>query len=156
VHGERESNLWQTEALAMFHALGPSNKPLRALAGVRYNYTKTSARISSSEIQFGQLDVSGSHTEDWVDPFVGLVWMGNTDQKLWGAFRADVGGFGVGADVVWQIRATGAVRVGEKADLTAGVRYMNIDYDNEESGTGHFAHDAEHSAFLIGVVIRTP
>jgi len=156
VQGERQASLLQGEAMVLFHALGPANKPFRALAGARYNHMKASARIFSSQTQFGNLDLSGSHTENWVDPFVGLLWMGNTEEKFWGAFRADVGGFGVGADVTWQIRATGALRVGEKADLTVGVRYMNIDYDNEESGTDHFAHDAEHGAFLFGVVIRTP
>jgi hypothetical protein len=156
VVGERESNLLQSEAMAMFHVLGPPTKPLRLLAGARYNYMKASVRLSSSYTQFGQIDSTGTHTENWVDPFLGVLWMGNTDGTLWGAIRGDVGGFGVGADVVWQIRATAALHVGEKADLTVGVRYMNIDYDSGEADSDRFAHNAEHTAFLFGVVIRTP
>ena len=48
-----------------------------------------------------RLQLEASKT--WFDPEVGIVLTKPLSQKLSGRFRADIGGFGIGSDIAWQI-----------------------------------------------------
>ena len=84
-------------------------------------------------------------SEAWIDPLVGMAGR----IKLGGGFalraEGDVGGFGVGADLDWQLLGTLQYQVDESITLQAGYRYLDVDYDN-----GGFLFDAALQGPIIG------
>jgi len=51
------------------------------------------------------LDRRVTRTDDWWDPFVGLRGHYDLSKAFYLTGRADIGGFGVGSDLSWQINA---------------------------------------------------
>jgi opacity protein-like surface antigen len=71
-----------------------------------------------------------SRSESWVDPLVGIAGQ----VKLGGGFalkaQGDVGGFGVGADLDWQVLGTIQYQLNDSITLEAGYRYLAVDFDD--------------------------
>ena len=69
-------------------------------------------------------------SEAWFDPLVGVAGQ----IKLGAGFaikaEGDVGGFGVGADLDWQVLGTVQYQVDDSLTLQAGYRYLAIKYDD--------------------------
>jgi len=64
-------------------------------------------------------------------------------------FRADIGGFGLGSDLTWQIQAYAGYRFSKLFQITAGYRIMSIDYE-KGSGQDRFLYDMN----TFGPVLR--
>ena len=90
---------------------------------------------------------SGSHT--WVDPLIGIA--GRLELGAGFALQAegDVGGFGVAADLDWQVMGTLQYSINDAITLDAGYRYLAVDYDD-----GGFLFDVALSGPIIGASIR--
>jgi opacity protein-like surface antigen len=88
-------------------------------------------------------------SETWVDPIVGIA----TQIKLGGGFaikaEGDVGGFGVGADLDWQVLGALQYQLNESVTLEAGYRYLSVDYDKDG-----FLYDVAMQGPIIGGSIR--
>ena len=69
-----------------------------------------------------------SQTADWIDPFVGLRGKYNLTDRLYVIAKADVGGFGVGSDLTWQVYGAMGWRINNRWSTELGYRYMDIDY----------------------------
>ena len=88
-------------------------------------------------------------THMWVDPLL-VVRMRLPDSGKWLLqLRGDIGGFGVGSDLTWQIQAYGGYRFSDLFQVTAGYRALSIDY---EKGTDQdrFLYDVT----TFGPVVR--
>ena len=96
---------------------------------------------------FSTREASGSKT--WVDPQIGVAG----DVALGNGFglhgEADVGGFGVGADIDWQVQGTLQYRYSNRVTLEAGYRYLAVDYDNDG-----FVFDVAMQGPIIGAKFR--
>ena len=57
---------------------------------------------------------------DWLAALISAVASGSTP-----------GGFGVGADIDWQVEATLEYKVNDSFALQAGYRYLAVDYDDD-------------------------
>jgi hypothetical protein len=83
---------------------------------------------------------SGSKT--WVDPIIGIAGR----VELGGGFalqaEGDVGGFGLNADIDWQVVGTLQYEIDEAIALEAGYRYLAVDFDDD--------------AFLFDVALHGP
>jgi hypothetical protein len=93
------------------------------LAGGRYMYIDGSIEV---EVLGQQLQVDKSI--DWLEPFIGgqvaLLLL-----KRWTlSIRGDVGGFGVGSYLTWNLVGTVSWRVTRLLSLVVGYRAMNIDF----------------------------
>jgi hypothetical protein len=89
---------------------------------------------------------SKSMTQTWFDPVL-VVRMKLPDAGRWLLqLRGDVGGFGVGSDLTWQIQAYGGYRFSDLFQVTAGYRALSIDY---KKGT-------EQDRFLYNVTTFGP
>jgi opacity protein-like surface antigen len=92
-------------------------------------------------------EASGSKT--WVDPLIGVAG----DVALGNGFglhgEADVGGFGVGADIDWQVQGTLQYRYSDSVTLEAGYRYLAVDYDSDG-----FVFDVAMQGPIIGAKFR--
>jgi opacity protein-like surface antigen len=91
----------------------------------------------------------GGRSEAWVDPIVGVA----THIKLGGGFgfkaEGDVGGFGVGSDLDWQVLGALQYQLNDSITLEAGYRYLSVDYDKDG-----FLFDMAMQGPIIGGSIR--
>lgn len=80
--------------------------------------------------------------EDWIDPSVVMrlrYSLGN-DWAL--VARGNIGGFGVGSDLFWQLQAHATYSISERVNFSAGYRYISVDYKNG-SGPDRFVYDMD-------------
>ncbi len=96
-----------------------------------------------------RLPTSASATKDWVDPIVGCRAQWNINQKWYLAGRTDIGGFGVGSDLVWTLQGTVGYNFTEKVSADLGYRYMHTDYTN-----GGFTYDVATAGIYTSLNIR--
>jgi hypothetical protein len=83
---------------------------------------------------------SGSIERSWFDPLL-AVRMKLPDAGKWQLqLRGDIGGFGVGSDLTWQVQAYAGYRFSELFQATVGYRSLAIDYEKGE-GADRFKYD---------------
>lgn len=117
---------------------------LEVLAGIRYVDIDMSATINVSP---APPPITGA--DDWIDPIVGLDYRRALSDKWQFYGRGDVGGFGVGSDLTWQLAAYFGYMPSKNWNLFAGYRHLDFDYksDNEKK----FFYDITLSGPLLGV-----
>lgn len=116
---------------------------LEVLAGVRYYDLSVDAGLT------GLVTASASGDESWVDPIVGgVVSVPLTDRWSFKT-RGDIGGFGVGSDLSWQLWGVFEYRFGEHNSLVFGYRHLDWDYDE-----GRFGLDTYMTGPVAGVRLR--
>jgi hypothetical protein len=123
-----EMDQWMVEPAISYRV----SKYFEPLAGVRYNNL-------SAEIR-GPGTASSSGSQDWWDPFVGA----NLGLPLGKSFslnlRGDIGGFGVGSDLTWQVFPFFNWQFTKWGSLQAGYRWLDMDYETG-SGSSRFKYD---------------
>jgi len=67
----------------------------------------------------------------WIDPIVGLRGQINITRWLFLAAQGDVGGFGVGSQITWNVQASIGVNFTRNVYAELGYRYMYVDYDHD-------------------------
>lgn len=122
---------------------------VEVLGGLRYNDIESNVAVP---VPGGTGALLGG-SERWVDPYVGarltVPLAGNWTFTL----RADVGGFGIGADTAWQFVSRFAWQAGEKVDVVVGYRALGVDYD-DGTGPERFRYDVVTLGPLFGVAWR--
>jgi hypothetical protein len=99
------------------------------LFGLRYVHEENGVTIA-----LGPLAGSSSNTSDLFDPFLGLRATGGLTEELSYALRADIGGFGLGHDLTWNVRAAVGWNghLGSKPSVLAmGYRALGLDHSDE-------------------------
>jgi hypothetical protein len=114
-----------------------------ALAGFRYWHLGQSVKFNPSATG---LNFSGS--QNWVDPLVGGRILGNLSPKVEIAIGGDVGGWGAGSQLDYQVFGLLGYRIKPAVALQAGYRYLFVNYRN---GTRIF--EPAMSGPLFGVTI---
>jgi hypothetical protein len=97
----------------------------------------------------GTEEVTSSGSKTWMDPIIITRLSADIKQKWIFQFRGDIGGFGIGSDLTWQLQAYAGYRFGKVFQLTGGYRYLSVDYDK--------GADAERFVFNMasfGPVVR--
>jgi hypothetical protein len=94
------------------------------------NAKATAVRELSDRIE-EKLPTSAASDCWWIDPIIGLRGQVNFTRWLFAAGQADVGGFGVGSQITWNMQATLGVNFSRNIALETGYRYMYIDYDRD-------------------------
>jgi hypothetical protein len=84
-----------------------------------------------TETFLGTRDISDSDNKTWVDPIIVLRSNHVFKEKWLLNLRGDIGGFGIGSKFAWQAQAYGGYRFSELFQLTAGYRYIGIDYNKD-------------------------
>jgi len=80
-----------------------------------------------------------SASKTWFDPILMTRLSTDIKDKWFLQFRGDIGGFGVGSDLTWQLQGYAGYHVTKVFQLTAGYRYLSADYDKGE-GTERFIY----------------
>ena len=99
---------------------------LEPLAGVRY------ASVSGGIA--GPFGHSRALTQGWVDPIVGVNLRLALSDSVSLAFRGDIGGFGVGSKLSWQVFPYVSWRFAQIVSLQAGYRILSMDYEHGSGG----------------------
>ena len=121
------------------------SKHLEPLAGVRYN------NLSGELWGEGVLPTprTASGTQEWWDPIVGA----NLGLPFGKGFslnlRGDVGGFGVGSDLTWQVFPYFGWRFARWGSAQLGYRWVYMDYETGD-GSDRFAYDMLNQGAQIG------
>ena len=86
---------------------------------------------------------------DWVDPVVGLRGQAEITDRWFFRYNGDIGGFGAGSDLTWQVFAGIGYRVSDLVSIGIGYRALAIDYSKDA-----FALDTLTHGPLLGVELR--
>jgi hypothetical protein len=108
---------------------------------------KLAAKIEKQLRQ--NLPRSENGSREWIDPFVGLRARWNMTEKLFLTGRGDVGGFGVGSELTWQISAAFGWQINDAWSIDLGYRYMDIDYTGD-----NFTYDAVQAGLFSSLTYR--
>jgi hypothetical protein len=93
------------------------------LAGFRYWHVGQNLQFSPSTLG---LNFSGS--QNWIDPVVGMRFLGTVSPKVELTVAGDVGGGGVQSQLDYQIAGAIGYRFKPKWALQVGYRYLFVDY----------------------------
>jgi hypothetical protein len=126
----------------------PSGRPRRLRvapeAGFRYTYMRTELEVRRGP--------TADQSESWVDPLIGSrIGLDLTDRFAI-AGEANVGGFGVGSDLAWNVQGFVGYRTslfGMPTTLAAGYRALHQDYDHDD-----LEWDVTMYGPVLGAVLR--
>lgn len=157
--GMYEVMKWRSRA-----GLADPDMVLEMVAGGRYWHQQLDVQVAlAGTTNIGGLIISGntalasSGGVDWIDPFIGarLRYMPAAGESL--ILRGDVGGFGVGSQFTWQVKATYNWYLGTYRDIDfdgyMGYRALSVDYDRG-SGTDRYVYDVLQQGPVVGFTGR--
>jgi len=78
-----------------------------------------------------RLNQTLARTDYWFDPYVGLRGRYNFNKTFYTAVRGEIGGFGVGADLMWEVEAVVGVNLTRNIFTEVGYRALGADYEND-------------------------
>jgi ribosomal protein L12E/L44/L45/RPP1/RPP2 len=113
-------------AASASRAQGVTNTSLEAAAAAE---KKKLAKAISNKIE----DVTPTYAagdQYWFDPIIGLRGQVNFTRWLYLAAQGDVGGFGAGSQIAWNVQAALGVNFTRNIFAELGYRYMYVDYEN--------------------------
>lgn len=99
----------------------------------------------SNDVTLGGL--SGSDDEYWVDPMIGVKSRVQGASPWYVTGWAMIGGFGVSADIDWDLFGGVGYEFSDRFSLVAGYRGLGVDYSND----GFVFDVIEHGPILGGV-----
>jgi len=82
----------------------------------------------------------------WIDPVVGFRTRFNFTDHLYAAAKGDIGGFGVGSDLSWQVFGALGYQFNRHWSSELGYKYLSIDYAQDG-----FVFDAVQAGAFVGL-----
>jgi hypothetical protein len=120
-----------------------------ALAGIRYWYFGESLSFSPPILVSG---LNFSKSQNWVDPVVGGRITAALAPKLGFTMGGDVGGWGTGSQLEYQVFGLLGYKVKPAMTLQAGYRYLYVDY--EKGGPAGAFVKVATSGVVLGVTLN--
>jgi hypothetical protein len=78
-----------------------------------------------------KLDRTIARDDYWLDPYVGMRGRYNFNKVLYTAVRGEIGGFGVGADLMWEVEGVVGINLTRSIFTEVGYRALSVDYEND-------------------------
>ena len=101
---------------------------------------------------FPAVDVS--MTETWVDPLIVARVMTRFNDSNWRlGMVADIGGFGIGSDLAWQINPFVGYQFSKLFEIDLAYRWLAMDYETG-SGADYFLYDMVISGPELGLLFH--
>jgi len=116
------------------------------MAGARYQQLETDMDLSVGGIPTS----SHESSKTWTDPIVGLRYSTQLGGDWSLHTRADIGGFGLGSDFVWNASALARYKFTELFGMTLGYRALSFDFE-DGSGAGRVTYNLSMFGPIIGV-----
>jgi outer membrane autotransporter protein len=105
---------------------------IRTNAQARLAQIKTALAAQIANRLTGFLNKSFSLYENWFDPFIGLRGRYNLSKPLYLTGEADIGGFGVGSEITWQLYGALGCQLTRNIYSEIGYRYLYLDYETTD------------------------
>jgi hypothetical protein len=112
-------------------ALHLEGEARRAAAKRIVNATKVQIANDLAFTLQGKLDRSISRDDYWFDPYVGLRTRYDFNKTFYTAVRGEIGGFGVGADLMWEAEGVLGINLTRSIFTEVGYRALGADYEND-------------------------
>jgi hypothetical protein len=109
---------------------------------------KKLAKAIAKEIE-ASTPTATSGDQWWFDPIIGLRGQVNLTKWLFLAAQGDVGGFGAGSQIAWNVQATIGINFTRNIFAEIGYRYMYVDYSN-----GGFLYQMNSYGLYSGIGVR--
>jgi hypothetical protein len=139
-------NIDFTETIAElggFYRFTYGDHTIDGLGGLRYSSMDVDLDFPGPIPSIGQ-------REDWVDPFIGGRWKWKFADKWQTDLRGDIGGFGIGSDITWNLFGLIFYKPWKHASIFGGYRVLYQDYSSG-SGNNKFAFDATMHGPILGL-----
>ena len=136
-----ELDQWMMEETLSYRV----SKYIEPLVGVRYNHLAGQLRGPG----ILPTPVMPTGTQTWWDPILGANLCLPLAKKFSLELRGDVGGFGVGSDLTWQVFPCLDWRFATWGSLQAGYRWLSMDYETG-SGADRFKYDIVNQGPQLG------
>jgi hypothetical protein len=94
------------------------------------------------QMDVGPASLSFGTEEEWIDPSLIARATFPINDQWYFQTRANLGGFGVGSDLMWQLIAEVGIKSSERWSFSFGYRVIDIDYDHG-SGDDRFVYDMQ-------------
>jgi hypothetical protein len=121
------------------------NRAQKAVANAERNLAKAIERELKAAIPS-----ETAATADWVDPFIGLRARCNLTDRFYAVAKADVGGFGIGSELVWQAYGGFGYQFSPHVATELGYRHFSLDY----SGGSDLTADMQMSGVVLSLLIH--
>jgi len=79
-----------------------------------------------------KLNQTLSKDDYWFDPYLGLRGRYNFNKALYTAVRGEIGGFGVGADLMWEVEGVLGINVTRSIFTELGYRALGGNFENND------------------------
>lgn len=150
---EAMSNYVRAEAQALASQAQARVEARAALAQARLQAAADSAKKRLAKAIANEIESAtptyASGDQWWFDPIIGLRGQVNLTKWLFLAAQGDVGGFGAGSQIAWNVQATIGVNFTRNIFGEIGYRYMYVDYTN-----GGFLYDMNSFGLYSGIGVR--
>lgn len=90
----------------------------------------------------GTKSESKSLSKTWFDPMLIARIKSKTGEKFIYQFRGEIGGFGIGSDLAWQMQAVAGYQFSKLFSVTGGYRIISLDYETG-SGQDYFHYNID-------------
>lgn len=116
---------------------------------MRYQRVSASADLTASAL--GQIlqTANPSFGRGWWDLYIGVRARMPVAPRWSLLGYVDVGGFGVGSDLTWQLLAGGQYDINDTYSAKFGYRFLHTDYDKRG-----FRHKSDMSGLFAGLGIK--
>jgi len=121
---------------------------LELLFGFAYMSLSTDLKVNGTAGEV--VDQQASADADWIDPIVGLQYGLPLGQDWRMNLRGDIGGFGIGSDLMYQLLATFRWQVSDNTGVVFGYRLIGFDYEQGQ-GQKYQHYDLTEQGPLVGV-----
>jgi hypothetical protein len=113
------------------------------------NSVNSGVNINLNAIGGGTNNKAKELTQTWFDPMLVARVKNKPGQKFIYQLRGEIGGFGIGSDLAWQIQAYAGYRFSKLFQVTGGYRVISLDYTTG-SGESRFMYNID----TFGPVVR--
>ena len=128
---ERFIEAKQTALRIRIDALHLRGAARRAAVNRMVNAAKMQIADQLASVLDRKLDRSISQNDYWFDPYVGLRTRYNFNKTYYTAVRGEIGGFGVGADLMWEVEAAFGINLTRSIFTEIGYRALGGNYEND-------------------------
>jgi hypothetical protein len=116
--------------------------------GGMLNSINSEVDLKTITIGGGTTDRSKSLTETWFDPMLITRVKSASEAKFIYMFRGEIGGFGIGSDLAWQMQGYAGYRFSKLFQITGGYRIISLDYESG-SGENRFMYNIDTSGPVL-------
>jgi hypothetical protein len=106
-------------------------------------------RWQDIDVELGFLGRTPQATVDWVDPFVGVIFMPSLTESWFLSLRGDIGGFGIESETAVNAEAMLRYQFNKTFAAKFGYRYLKVKFEDSS-----LVYDIGLDGFLLGLGIR--